>query len=371
MRITIITLLNILLFTCLYAQRDPVVGITNWSRDYALTWDDFKGDVPIDTIPPYNLDVRLGYNFMNHDGGIIFNAIKNQAYLLNRTSYVHEQYKSDELLYFLQTYFDLAGLYSREYQNRLIRDQRGLQKISPNVSIIQDVVQSEWTNDINNYLKETEYGTVTERILAWDQYIQQRLDTMSTPTFKTDPWGIGLSLDVGFLQGIAGSREYVRPRGPSIFLEMYILKRPWSFSLGLHDNYVNTQQTFGTDGFFGRDREISMMHVYLIPGYDIVENNVWKILVQGGPTLVSLRYLQNSEFEGSESKFGWLAGITADYKIKSKEAREDPLRMLSYFGVRGRVMYNQVSSEGAGAIRHLVFTLGVSMTIGGGRYLLK
>ena len=65
----------------------------------------------------------MGYR-PTHINAIIANALESQAYMLHKTSYVAEDYRNSDVLYYLQTYFDLAGLYSLEYRNRMMRNDR-------------------------------------------------------------------------------------------------------------------------------------------------------------------------------------------------------------------------------------------------------
>jgi len=290
------------------AQRDRLLGITNWNEDLEINWSDFQGTSLNDSVSPIYMDVRMGYRPLSTANVLVTNAIESQAYMLNQTSYVAESYRSLEVLYYLQTYFDLAGLYSLEYRNRLIRSGQTRFWNYNNRAIIDDVINSEWKHDIDLLASESEYGAITES--------------------------------------------------------------PWSVNLGLGIHFLRLKETIGEDDQFLQFSEPTLTYFNMLGGYDLLENNYVRITAKAGPGFNWLRYPEE-ESDVSDFALSGVVGLVGDYKIKSTTARKQPLKNLSYWGVRASILYQAVSYENTSGIDHLVMTLGISWTMGGGQYILR
>lgn len=355
--------------TAIHGQRDQMLGITHWHQGLELDWSDFRG-LPInDTLSPIFMDVRMGYRPMKTTNILVANAIESQAYMLNHTSYVAEPYRTTEVLYYLKTYFDLAGLYSREYRNRLIRSGQSTAWRYFNQSIIDDVINSEWKHDIDLLASETGYGAITEKVYAWEQHIAQRLDTMASPVFEKSPWGFSFSLELGSAKGFSGFNEVMELRDPSMMLTMDLIRRPWSINLGLGLHFLRLKESIGENQQFVQFSEPTLTYFSVLGGYDFYENDHLRLTAKAGPGFNWLRY-PDEESEESDFALSGVAGLVGDYKIKSRSARKDTLRNLSYWGLRASILYHTLSYENTSGIEHISMTIGVSYTIGGGRYVL-
>jgi hypothetical protein len=150
-----------------------------WSEETRLTWEDFKGVPPEESLFHANTNAGMSYSWefksSAHEIELIYN-IDNIFY--PNLSWVHTTSKNEILLKHEQLHFDISELHARKLRKTLSRiDPSKLNNGFKSYSkMIYEQVVKENLEMQNTFDAESNHSLNSEAELRWQQFIEEELN---------------------------------------------------------------------------------------------------------------------------------------------------------------------------------------------------
>lgn len=155
-----------------------------WTENYRLTLDDFQATAPnAGTIQTVQGHTTIEYQFKNYElmGSKNFN--KNvTCYFFRTASWIDKGEKTDKLLRYAQTVFDMHEWMARELRKRFRENKKQL--LAGKQNEIYEQLATEFADIQSRYSKETDYGAIESKQVEWAARIKNEL-TMLADYCKT------------------------------------------------------------------------------------------------------------------------------------------------------------------------------------------
>lgn len=344
-------------------------GVIFWSQERNLEWEDFKGRPMVDSLDNFYLDLYIESSNIAENEAFFLFGVRPSAYIFTNTSYVDDDIKNDDLLRYLNVYFDLAGYYAykmtigvnqaNKSENEVIRN---------NPTIVRNAIIEEWRTESSRLAFETQYGVEIEKLLLWEQEINEKLLEVKEPEIKVSDYALGFEFSAGYLLDVANYEEFLtKPIVGAISME--ITKAPFIYSIGFTGGGNEVKKTFnkGNDVFL-KDTEPNIANLFLHGGYLLINSNKFRVAPRLGINFSHLRYPTDSDFDGNVWSVFYVTGITIDWKFLTWSAKGYKDQSLSDLSLRLGSYYYPIN-YGDNNFSNMSFNVGVSWTIGGGTYL--
>ncbi len=158
-----------------HAQNDDEL---RWSADRPLTWDDFKPRAGKAGFYKAFAYTGMRYTVDAPDQQQVL--IEVEPYFVHSQSWVHPEFKNDELLRHEQGHFDLTAIYAFKLDSALRPYEVGVQEFSENrliepVDSIFQVLYAELQETQKRYDKETNHSMIDSAQKRWTGYIASEL----------------------------------------------------------------------------------------------------------------------------------------------------------------------------------------------------
>jgi len=153
-------------------QEDETI---EWSADYKLTWEDFKGKSPNNDRAAATTASGISYQFSTSalNGEIELDYLVNTFFYPNKSWY--QPGLCDSLiLSHEQLHFDISELYARKMRNRLASTSF-TQNVKAEVKQIYKEVLAELETYQNLYDDQTNFSRNLEQQLIWNRKVQEAL----------------------------------------------------------------------------------------------------------------------------------------------------------------------------------------------------
>lgn len=146
-----------------------------WTENYRLTLADFLANAPnTGTVQTVQGHTTIEYQFSNYEllGSRNFN--KNvTCYFLRTAWWIDKGERTDKLLQYAQTIFDLREWMARELRKRFRENKKQL--LAGKQNEIYEELASKFAELESTYSKETHYGTVDSNQSEWEERIMAEL----------------------------------------------------------------------------------------------------------------------------------------------------------------------------------------------------
>jgi len=343
------------------------LGVLFWSKERDLEWSDFKGSSIIDTVDNFYLDLYIqSVNIHAADSYILFGS-KPEAYIYTNTSYVDEDLRNDDLLRYLNVYFDLAGYYAYKLDKGLSEARKSKNiTIKSNPDIIKNSVIEEWRTESRRLAIETQYGQVIEKLLLWEQEIEVKVKSIKEARLNVSDYAFTFDFQAG---GILLENEFsdFLSKATRAVVSLELTKDPLVFGFTATMGNQVVQETFseGTD-LFPVDSEPLLNNLLLNVGYIILENKWMRVIPRGGVHFSQLRYPTDSDLKSINWSTNFSVGLTTDLKLYKWSVKGFKGPELSDISLRIGAFYYPMKL-GEANLSHGVLSAGVSWTIGGGK----
>jgi hypothetical protein len=326
--------------------------VRHWDEG-PLQWSDFAAKPLPDSSSDYSFFPEIYYRVYNEQ--LLFNPIVETSIYLNRnTSWIRDAYKNQETLLFFQTYYDLSELYRRLLDQRLKSISfhgigLGYSDYYHKLERIFEQTQDEYAHELTRYFQETKVGLETERIIGWNNEIENRLDTVNIPVAVPKDHIFGMELLMGPSVSYSDMKDVFRD-GFNFDLSFYYMYKRLYLLAGLEfivndlkrDEYLNQDIPKGT--------AMNLTYFNAEAGFKFLDNAHFQVTPFTGFYLGEL-YLpigvRDKEGYDSYSRFigNFQAGLTVDYKFLNAKYRKDPLFHGSFWGLRLKAKYLPVKFD--------------------------
>ncbi len=146
-----------------------------WSEMKRLTWDDFKGKVPVGAGPAATTASGISYsysaNLLHHEVHLDF---KVNAYFYPHESWYKPQECNENTLAHEQLHFDISELFARKMRNKLERTSFS-DDVKAEIRKIYKDILTELQEYQERYDWETNFSRNREKQLEWSQKIASAL----------------------------------------------------------------------------------------------------------------------------------------------------------------------------------------------------
>lgn len=353
-----------LVFLATISKGQEDFGVLYWTPDRDLDWSDFQGTSLTDTSSNFFLDLYIESVTVNNSSFFVQSVYDPKTYIFTKTSYVDENLRSDDLLRYLNVYYDLAAVYAHKMVKQLIKGRNSEDTfISSNLHIVKNAVIEEWRNESARLAIETQYGVEIERLLMWEKEVGDRLARISEPVFTKSDFSMTLDFTFGPIVGFNEYKEFLtQPIGGVLGIE--VAKAPFTFNFGLSGGGASVIKSFvNEDEIFLLDTKPNMLNLFMHTGYQLVNTKRWMIIPRIGIHYTSLRYPVGEDLTSKVSKTSFTSGATIDYRLNSWNKNGNRSMMFSEIGLRFGGYYYPMN-VGAQNLSHMLFTLGFSWTFG-------
>jgi hypothetical protein len=337
-------------------------GVVFWSVDRDLVWDDIQGEPLIDTMNGFYLDLYM-YPPFNANGYYYGDVrLDKLAYVFKKSSYVSEDIRNDDLLRYLNVYFDMAAYYSYKYIIQTAEAQKSTNStIRENPHIMGNAVVEEWKLESNRFTIETKYGEEIEVLLGWESRINELVKTIKKP--EPQPFEPVFSFDIalGKLVGSAGYKDLLTE--PVVgYLGLEYISKPYVVVFGLSGGGQDVLKTFSKgDKTFPIGSNPNLMNLFFHGGYMILDSKRFRIIPRIGMHFSNLRYPRNNDFDASEWAISYTAGATMDVKLVDWYTRYGLSTLGSGLSLRFGAFYYP-TKIGEHNLNHTLLTVGISWT---------
>ena len=149
----------------------------SWSKDYQLTWDDFKG-IPdnSDHLDAYTM-LGLSLEVMGQEENVVELGVF--GYFEKNKSWVKVDEKTDHLLAHEQKHFDLCEVYRRVLVKKLeAKKSYSFDKFSDQIGKIFNDVFEDYTKEQARYDEETNHSQKKDAQKRWNKFISKELSRL-------------------------------------------------------------------------------------------------------------------------------------------------------------------------------------------------
>lgn len=354
------------LSTKIYTQNENI-DVVFWSKERNLTWDDFKSTPLVDSIDNFYFDLYIQSTNVSEVENFILFGNQPETYMFSNTSYIDPDIKSEDLLRYLNAYWDLAGYYSYKL-TKTIAEARNSENITikSNPEIISNSVLEEWRIESTRLSIDTDYGRIIEKMLDWEEDIAQKVATIKKPRLDVSKYAFGFDLQGGGLIPFGNYSDFLTKTGVGV-LSMELTKAPFIFATGFAGGGQEVKMSFpDSDGnLFVKDTNPNIFNLFFHLGYLAFHNNHVRIIPRVGLHSSRLTYPKDSGYDATQWNFNFTTGCTVDYKLFGWSARAYSDHKLTDVSLRlGAYLFPM--SIGESNISHGIISAGLSFTIGGG-----
>ncbi len=150
-----------------------------WQHNYKLTIEDFQAPAPnTGSIQTVYAHVGIEYQFANYEliGSRNFNGNVSN-YFFRNASWLDEGERTNTLLRYAQSIFDIHEWMSRELRKRFLENRKMM--ASGRQNEIYEGLVAEFSEIQSRYSKETNYAEDAEMQQEWELMIKAKLDDLS------------------------------------------------------------------------------------------------------------------------------------------------------------------------------------------------
>jgi hypothetical protein len=158
----------------------------SWQKDRKLSWDDFRGPVPVDAEEQTAAATFCGIGFETNTITAKNPNVKIRVYntFYTGNSWVRPEEKNDAVLTHEQGHFDLCELYTRKLRAEMSNIKVDVNTLRPVLKSIYDQVQAEYRRRQEAYETETAHGVNYDEQSKWQKILERELK-------ETEQWGEG------------------------------------------------------------------------------------------------------------------------------------------------------------------------------------
>ncbi len=147
-----------------------------WSKEFRLTWADFRGKVPPAAVPAATTASGISYtytaNLIHHEVHLDFEV---NAYFYPKESWYKPDQCDEITLSHEQLHFDISELFARQMRNRL-RDTSFSDNVKAEIRKIYKETLEELQKFQELYDWETDFSRNRAKQLEWNQKIDSLLN---------------------------------------------------------------------------------------------------------------------------------------------------------------------------------------------------
>jgi len=155
----------------------------SWSKERKLSWEDFRGPIPIDadeqTAAATYCGIGFETNTISTSNSNLHIRVYNTFYLNH--SWARPEEMNDDVLAHEQGHFDLCELYTRKLRERMSGVKVSVYTMKPTLRKIYEEVQKEYRARQETYEQETAHGVNLQQQRKWERILQDELQ-------KTERW---------------------------------------------------------------------------------------------------------------------------------------------------------------------------------------
>ena len=150
-----------------------------WNSTDTLKVDDFQAQAPnTGTLQTVQGHITIEYHLMNYEILATKNFNKNvTCYFYKSASWIDTGDRTEQLLRYAQTIFDLNEWMARELRKRFRENKKQL--LSGKQNIIYDQLTKEFAEIQSSYSKESNYGTIEDAQVEWESKIDDNLNELA------------------------------------------------------------------------------------------------------------------------------------------------------------------------------------------------
>ena len=360
----IIFLLSSACISFLNAQNESH-GVIFWSQERNLEWEDFKGKPLEDSLDNFYLDLYISSANASEANSYFLFGQKPSSYMFSNTSYVDNDIRNDDLLRLLNVYWDLSGYYAykmitaansaRENDEEMVRK---------NPSILQNAIIAEWKAECNRLFYETNYGIEIEKLLMWEQKVDDLVALVQEPKVQVSDYALGFDFSGGYLFKSAAFTKLQDGKG-AFHVGLEFTRKSLVFALGISAHRHTNRETFiDGDNIFLKGTEPFTNHVFLHAGYKILNNESFRLIPRIGLQFSNLGYSKQENNEDRSKTTSYTGGITADIKLWKWRYQSVMSPVLSDLSLRLGAYYYPMN-VGNNDFSNGIITAGLSWTFGG------
>jgi hypothetical protein len=150
-----------------------------WSSTKKLTVDDFgiktKNGETNASFAQFSVDYQIsGFDFMTKN----FNK-KVRNYIIRSASTIDTTSDVSVSLRYQQTLFDLCEIYTRQFRKALKENRKKIASGTQIADELNQKIMTEFTNRRVQYDRETNFGTIIEKQVEWENTIKRELNDLN------------------------------------------------------------------------------------------------------------------------------------------------------------------------------------------------
>ena len=146
-----------------------------WREDMKLTWENFQGQVPIESQYEAMTASGIEYNYAasNKNGQLSF-TFQVRSYFNPETSWVKASSRSDDLLLHEQGHFDISELHAR-LLDKALKNNTFKSNYKDEINEIYQYILDQRDKMQEQYDRETDHSRNKEKQLKWTKRIDYEL----------------------------------------------------------------------------------------------------------------------------------------------------------------------------------------------------
>ena len=158
-------------------NKDISTSEISWQKHRKLTWDDFRGSVPMNADEQTAAATYCGIGFETNAISTTNNNLKIRVY---NTFYINDSWArpeemNDDVLAHEQGHFDLCELYTRKLRERMSSVKVNVNTLKPILRKIYEDLQAEYKARQEAYEDETAHGVNLSQQKKWQQMLDKEL----------------------------------------------------------------------------------------------------------------------------------------------------------------------------------------------------
>jgi len=166
---------TVLLWIVFFGAAQELEESMVWSKDFRLSWNDFKGPIPPDAVPAATTASGISYkysaNLLHHEVELDYTV---NAYFYPNESWYKPDSCDELILSHEQLHFDISELFARKM--RLILSRTSFtENVKVEVRKIYKEILKELSDFQDKYDWETNFSRNTKAQLEWNARISEAL----------------------------------------------------------------------------------------------------------------------------------------------------------------------------------------------------
>jgi len=160
-------------FTFIKEEEDKI----NWTKEYKLTWSDFKGKP--DKASKNFAATNSGFGFETNGAtteGCTF-IVTNSFY--RKTSWVKKDKANEPLLAHEQCHFDITELCTRKFRKKLSAIKYNPKTMQKTTADLFRSEQTNWAKMQDQYDRETQHSIITAKQEEWEKKVAKELEELN------------------------------------------------------------------------------------------------------------------------------------------------------------------------------------------------